>query len=611
MKPTSHKVTDGLYLIRHPVGEPVLEKATGATISGAKLVTVKVEGDIAGGFAFALKDGDLLTFEVENDTVSVPEDIGEICYLVAGVPPRDAAKGISIIESSEDVLRGPSRAPGLAAAYAAISLYAVRMRSEVVFPLLKVTGDVHFIENFSGLFGKQAYSTFMEKAKAAAFNFKLRMIEGWNPKLVPAEDAFTVVELLAMLQEDSEARVLMDHPAFKYSRIGRQRVDVEDVLTPDQRAQVAEMVAKIAKAKKSDLKKLNAKLDALVESFTKDALVFEPDKALAAKGYALGGLVWNSERPNVSFRVKKEGVVSLKARMTNAPLEITENVEDTFRTFQYRTYTVVKDGLINLEVLPMHLSLTTLDRLSGLEEKGLLQRGAFRCDPQNHDVMLLDLLKIPVINRRMVQTISAKAFITKQYALLSAKAEQKVLNHFVAEKCPEKESASFKETYGEAGALWLKEQGITDYSGFSPPHTVQAPATDVYRAKEMTVLLKGLSSLPAMKDVLDRMALPATDKKAKLNAGAQLMQPTITKVMRCIDSFPEKAMMSWLRERQREAVIATRKLMFEIAKTTFITCVGQVWFTDLDPSENTLKVKMADGLEIEGTITMREVDIEI
>ena len=60
---------------------PLLEAAVQKKLTGAPRVEVKIEGDPIGGFAFALADGDLLTYAIEGGVVNVPEDLRELVYL--------------------------------------------------------------------------------------------------------------------------------------------------------------------------------------------------------------------------------------------------------------------------------------------------------------------------------------------------------------------------------------------------------------------------------------------------------------------------------------------------------------------------------------------------
>lgn len=60
---------------------PVLEATLAKKVLSAPKVEVKIEGDVVGGFAFAMDGEDLLTFAVEDGKVWVPETLTELWYV--------------------------------------------------------------------------------------------------------------------------------------------------------------------------------------------------------------------------------------------------------------------------------------------------------------------------------------------------------------------------------------------------------------------------------------------------------------------------------------------------------------------------------------------------
>ena len=476
------------------------------------------------------------------------------------------------------------------------------MRPDVVLPLLKCLGDVHFIQLFGSCFGKQRYSTFMESAKLAAFNEKLRFVDGCDYNAVPADDAFTVLDLLCILTKN-DARLLLDDPAFEYNRISRARVDASANLSAEEVAEVAKLSEEIGKTKDPKvLGELAAKLAALTEK-KQEALKFVEDKSANPNGYAIANLTYNEDRPNISVLVRKTGTVTLSGRLAEGEFP---KIPRTFPTFIFRNYAIVKDGLVNVDKLPC---MITPETLKELREAGMPNQP---CLAQDGDMLavVFDLSKLPIINRNMVKACSAKRLFEKEYALLKARAAQKVFNAVKKEKFP-RTSEGFEVLYGADAAAWLKEQGFTDYSGFGPKQ-VQAEATDVYMAKELKVSLKGLSSLPSMNEFKKQAA------KGKLNAGAQLMAPCV----KALDTFLESDVYksaknqdalfeAWLDGEVEAATKEVRRLIADLAQIKFSVVVGQVWPVEFATiEENTLEIEV-DGQKILGKIEMREVEQKI
>lgn len=582
---------------------PTFEAAMGKRPMGGKKVEVPIKGDAVGGFAFATDGKDLLTFTVEDGKVLVPEGTPAVWY----VSPTSVGKAMGAFEieikgvqpyNCNEIKKGTH--PALNAGYAAISLYSVRMLPDVVLPFLKATGDVAFIEKFGGLFGKQKYSEFMDAAKEAAFDPDKRYTKGYDPSKVPADDAFTVLDLLQLLAADDGNRVLMEHPDFKYSRIGRGRIDVSVQLTPEEEAEVAKLTAEMSGTKDpKKLTELAGKIASITEG-KKEALKFVADPA--PDGYSVSNLTYNESRPNISILVRKPGTVDLSGRLDDGEHP---KVPRKFPTFVFRNYAIVKDGLVNVEKLPVRVTPETYAKLA---RAGVVDKA----DAKGPVDVVLDLSALPVINRKMVQRASAKTLFEKEYALTKARAAQKVYNSVKKEKFPRK-SEGYAVIYGEDAATWLKEQGLTDYSGYQPPKTKTEEARDFYMGKELKVSLKGLSSLPSLKKAQEGIA------KGKITASIGLMQPAIEAVEAFLASDvytkaanPDQLFEAWLDGQFKDAQKTVRRLLAELARIKFSVVVGQVWFTEFASlDENSLEVTGPDGERISGKVEMKEIEIAI
>lgn len=584
---------------------PIIEGVFQKKVSGAKRVQVKIDGDAIGGFVYALVDGDLVTFAVEGGAVAVPEDFKTLSYL-SPTPVGQVDTDLGVLAKQAQGDRGLQVSTLFDTAYAAISLFAIRMKPDVVYPILKALGDVRFIEQFSSCFGKQKYSDFMETAKTAALGSG-RYDKGYDPNKVPRDDAFTVLDVLNLLQEDEHARVMLDNPAFKYSRIGRGRVDATDQLTDAESEEMQQLSAALAAERSpAKIKDITAKIAAITANKV-PPLQFNYDKP--ENGYPFLSLTFNEDRPNVSFLTKRTGTLDLSGRITP---EFKDTIPTTFPSFQYRNYAVIKDGLVNIDSLPVMVSETTFRKL--VDEKVIGTDPADKFVKQGDLTLVhLNLKALPVINRKMVKATSAKSFFTTQYELSKSQAAQKVYNAYVKDMLPARKSEGYAAKYGEAGATWLKEQGITDYNGFQPPHTKQAEATDFYMGKELKVSLKGLSKLPSLKEAKEQMA------KNKLNASGTLMVETVKEVESFLaSSFYKKAgnqpavLEAWLDGQAKAAKAKTRGFIFEIAKVTFCIVVGQAWFSEFASiDENEMEIDTGDGQKLACKAEMREIEIKI
>lgn len=597
---------------------PTFEGALSKTVSGAPRKEVKIEGDAIEGFAFALVDGDLLSFSVENSAATVPSDLGAVWYLS---PTRVGDLDVINADGEADPMRDITveNAQGLAATYAAVSLYAQRMKPNVVYPLLKSLGDVSFITAFAGCFGKQKYSDFMDAAKMAAFDRGVRFKDGWDPTKVPADDAFTVLDFLRILAADEDNRVLLDSPDFKYSKIGRGQVDASVRAIEDLQDRIA---SEDDPAKKAEL-----------EKELKAAKKVKPLKFEAAKspdGYPVNSLTYNENRPNISILVRKEGTVDLSGRLKKKEHP---KIPRTFPTYVHRNYAIVKDGLVNVERLPVRMTAGTV---KALLDAGMPLSAVQNPEGEDRDKTLeriqkagkgrpvpfvVDLRELPIVNRKMVREVSAEELFRRTYNVTQARAAQKIFNSVMKAEFP-KESKGFKLVYGEDEAAWLKEVGITDYNGFNP-QTFQAEAQDYYMGKELEVKLKGLSSLPTLAKVQEAQKkakeAKAKNKEAKVTPSAALMLPALEAVDKFLRSDAYKnagdqkqVFEAWLDGKLKESRRLVRKLLFEIAQIKFGVIVGQTWFTEFKSLDETkLTIQLLDGKSLECTVEMQEVEVKI
>jgi hypothetical protein len=581
--------------------EPTFEATMQKRPVGAPRVEVAIDGDPIQGFVFALQDGDLVTYSVEGGKVRVPENLSGFWFVSpaqVGVPSSMAFADSVAYEAAQPT---PQLADNICAAFAAVSLYAVRMKPNIVYPLLKVLGDVSLVEEFANCFGKQRYSDFQEHAKKAAFG-QGAFSKGYDPNRVPADDAFTVLDLLQLLSSDDANRVLLDDNRFRYSRIGRGRVDSSDQLTEAEQEEIRVLTEEMGRIKKaSRIAEITARITEITAS-KPTALKFEPDPA--PTGYPVSSLTFNEDRPNVSFLIRKPGTVDLSERLSDTLF----TVPDTFNTQVFRNYTVIKDGLVNIDQLPVNL---TKESYAALREKlGAKLDQVFQVDYYSEGAVgaigTLNLRELPVINRKMVRDVSAKDFFGLQYQLLAAQAEQKVYNGYIKELAPKERSEGIKGLYGEQAAQWLKEQGITD-GGFAPK-SVQAESTDFYMGKELKVSLKGYSKLPSLKEAQTAIA------KGKINGPTALMEPTIREV----DELLVKAngrnntVRAWLDIQADAAKAKVRDLIFKIAQTTFVLVVGQIWFKEFATLDETVyQLALDGGGTIQCEVEMREIQIKI
>ena len=576
------------------------EAAMGKKVLGGKRVEHKLPGDVVGRVAFAIHDGDLLTFAVEGGSVKVPEHITSFAFL-APEGQDQLAKQCDRLAGVTDLSTGLIQdEEALALAYAAVSLFSCRMKPDIVLPLLKALGDVTYIEQFSNCFGKQKYSEFQDATKIAALVKGVRLTNGFDPTKVPNDDAFTVLQLLQILSRDEDNRLLLEHEKFQYSRIGRARVDSSQILTPEEQDEVSKLTEDMKNERDASAV---AKIASRITEITNKPAPLKFVAASADEGYPVHALVFSEDRPNVSIRVQKTGTVDISGR---CPEEYKTILPQDFSSYIYRAYSIIKDGLVNVKQLPCKISQKTVSELTfaGLPAAAIAE--------QRGDFVVFDLSKIPVINRRMVQETSAKALFELEWELTEASAAQKVYKYYREQYLGKKESLAFTKSYGKEATQWLADQGLTDFNGFNPK-SVAAKAKDVYFGKKLNVKIKSFSDLPSINDVKKKLAAAKkmTPSEALVYKYMQDVDDVLKTDAASITEAQKRMLDKWLQDETAAAVQKCRDLMFKKSQIVFSIVVGQGWFSEfLSVDENTMDVFLG-GEKRSCTVEMKEIEIEI
>lgn len=566
--------------------DPIFENHIRKRTQGGKKVEVQLEVKPLYGLAYTVQDGDVIVFQVdEKNTVRVPESVTDIHYL--------SATKVGKAESAETPV------------YAAIYLMSQRMKSNEVLKLLTYTGDVRLIKKFTNAFGKQALADFQAVSLATVKDPALRLTEGYDPKLVPAEDAYTVIDLLFDLSVDDGNKFYPRHESFQYKRIGRARIATGSMLTESETTEIEQMMTKARTTR--DLERAQDRLEAIMDAKSTD-LQFTYG---ASEGYPISSLTFNEERPNVSVLVQMAGTVDLTKALAANPI-LTEKLKPdellAFPTKVYRNYAIIRDGLVNVDILPVSLTEETHELL---RTKGVVQA---EFDPTW--IYQIDLRALPVINRRMVNEVSAVTLFKRSFELLQAKAAQKVYKFYREALYGKKTSTGYVDAYGVEATKALTELGFSEYNGFSPKG-VLAEAQDVYQAVNLAVKLAGLSSLPSVNDVQK-----ALDAKKTLTISQSLMAP----VMFAYKGFMESKVFEklpgaagddlkkkWLEERTKESIGEARKIIRELAQIKFSVVLGRVWFQEFESiDDNTMEIDfLGDGKKIKASVILEDVEEKI
>ena len=512
---------------------------------------IEVEvGSPVENFVWSCGDAGAITYKVDNGKVYVPEDVDEVFWFTD--------------ESDSTVTNWK-------ALYQGLSALALNRRSEFVRKQLSDIGDVALYNQYSNAFGKQNLYDFAETLRKAGEDDKLRFTQGKQVGLQPKEDAYTVLNLLYDLKQ-GDAQV--DMSKLHYNRIGRA-TEMSAELSRKETEALTESISS-----SSSIREIKELTDEAVRLATERSRMRFASSSNLAK---IGSFSYNETRPNVSMLFSLNGTVGL-------PSDAPSALPHDFPTTIFRNYTVIRDGLLNIEQLPVVATQSVIDKL---KLNGVPMR------QESDGTTVIDLRSMPIINAKMVKSVNAQSLADAIHENMSLKASVKVFKGFLEEVKPAEKSQDIKAKYGEECAEYLKSVGITD-SGFNPKTTLSKP-TDKYMSVEFAVKFKGLSTIPSYNALLKKLS---TGKP--LTVGEQLLKPAYDECVKQKSALSESDFIDWLEEQIRVSTEKANALYEKIIEDKFSIVIGQTWFGDLDVNNPTL---VSNGVPV--TFEIKDVEVEI
>lgn len=536
---------------------------------------------------FNIVDGDVVLYKVNENNEILINVAGEtnIFYFTESPFAGEAVYDLDYVKGCYDSKLNSSEI--ITGLYASLFAFSRKSDYAMVSEILKALGDAYLITEKANTFGTQKINELEAKFLDAVNDTSKRYIDGYNPNLEPAEDAYCVLDMMQDLMTQEGNYWYPQHEAFNYKRIGSKTIAKMADLSDEDRQKIEDLL---------DDKRLD-EAQKLIEEIKKNQpiqLKFNYDSDLQA--FPFYDLVWNESRANLSVQVNYKGYVELP--------ENNFGIETKFPTNQFRNYTLIKDGIVYNYTLPVSLGRETFDKL---QSNGLLENEVF----EEGKIYVLDFSKLPVINRKMINTLSAKELFTNEWELLKLKSTNAVYNYYKKLKF-QNTSKGFVEKYGKEATEWLATFGLKDY-GFNPPKSVEKQGEQI-DVNVLEVKIEKMSSTPGKKEIESaerkiNAKEPLTPKEALVeNAIKEFVQ--FTGLIKEV-SNQDKMLEDWLYEKSKFFRTEKNRLMSEISKAKFLTIVGKSWFvefSDRNQNEMTLtldsqdvKFKVEDKIE---TITI-------
>ena len=524
---------------------------------------------------FNIVDGDVVMYKANENNeilINVNGDTN-IFYFTDSSVVETGYYDVHNLEYVKEYFNNRIESQMIQGMYASLFVFSRKSDYGMVSEILKALGDAYFIVEKANTFGTQKINELEAKFLDAVNDSSKRYIDGYNPNLEPSEDAYCVLDMMQDLMTQEGNFWYPQHEAFNYKRIGSKTIAKMADLSDEDRQKIEDLL---------DNKRLD-EAQKLIEEIKKNQpiqLKFHYDYDLQA--FPFYDLVWNETRANLSVQVNYKGYVELP--------ENNFGIETKFPTNQFRNYTLIKDGIVYNYTLPVSLGGETFNKL---QANGLLENEVY----EENKIYVLDFSKLPVINRKMINTLSAKELFKNEWELLKLKSANAVYNYYKKLKF-QNTSKGFAEKYGKEATDWLATFGLKDY-GFNPPKSVEKQGEQI-DVNILEVKIEKMSSTPGKKEI--ESAERKINAKEDLTPKEALVENAIKEFNQFTGlikevSHQDKMLEDWLYEKSKFFRTEKNRLMSEISKAKFLTIVGKSWFvefSDRNQNEMTLNLDSQD-----------------
>lgn len=256
---------------------------------------------------------------------------------------------------------------------------------------------------------------------------------------------------------------------------------------------------------------------------------------------AFEDLTWHSSRINLSIFAKIPGTI------------INEGMKQL--TYVYRNFTIIKDGSLNLNLLPCQLDATLYNLLSIHYPKIIINPNTY--------ISVLDFSLLDIINDRICPNPKAAVLADNVMKKLQLDCHMKVLRY-----------------YREKDKNIIKKDG-----SYCPPTMIDCTQHKFYMAKEFNIKVAGCCVLPKVIDL---------DKK---NGIVVEFMKEVTDVSDKVYEYTKKELY---------------KINYEIQKYKFYMILCNKWFDNLINNNSIIFNGMVGTVNVNTTITftIKEVKVE-
>lgn len=200
----------------------------------------------------------------------------------------------------------------------------------------------------------------------------------------------------------------------------------------------------------------------------------------------LSELRWHNERANLSILVPIDGKINLPENASEFGLG------PDFMTRIYRSYVIIRDGEVNVPVLPVSLSFPTFVNLK--------MAGLVGGEYEDGKVYYLDIAHLPIVTPDHTLMMGLEQFCRILIMEVHERLRLSVLRRYLELRDVWHEQTDHNWSYDWKQTFYLSRLGVTE-TGYHPK-VKKLPATTEYEARCYKIRIKGLERLPVLDDAL-------------------------------------------------------------------------------------------------------------
>lgn len=509
-------------------------------------IEVEIDYPVVDGVLFGLNDATInLYAEREGKIFFTPtkNETDNIYFLTSELKGNETKLVLDDETAFTDDFVGP--------AYASAYVLTQKTKTDVALEVLNKIGDKFCMERVNNSFTPEEYGNAEKTLKMAAFSSEDRFLEGRVENYLPDENAPCLLDVIDLLMEDENAYFYPYHPAFSYRKITQKTVQKKgypEFITDNPRC-----------------------------SFNK--------------------LSWNKTKLNLSVEAHINGHIELTEGYEKVGLE------KIFPTFKTRNYSIVKDGFLNIKIVPANISENTFN---SLKEIDVIQDEVYSEDK----IYNLNLYRVPVINRSIAKDTNGTDLCHKMLQQIELESKLKALKYYKKSLEEGKEPSNILEEQ----VAFLEKHGVVR-GGFNPPTEAQV-SEDTYHAIEFKIKVAKHSSIPSVKDVFKKRAAIEKERAEKpeskwkkkftpseliLNEGVKMFEQS------GVANMEDTVKTAWLDSKIKELKKELFTVRSSVQRKKFAVILSKKWFDEFESRDhNKLTVK-----EKEFTFDVREVSVNL